>query len=539
MHRRDFLRQAHALAAGLAWQQVFGRQGATARAAPAMARSMWADWQAPPEVFSLGVASGDPGPGSVVLWTRLAPRPLQPDGGMPDHPVAVSWYVSRDARGQDVVQSGEVVTDTARGHSVHVEVLGLDGAATYHYGFEVGGVRSAVGRTRTAPMPDQHVPRLSMALASCQHYEQGAYTAHREMAQRDLDLVVFVGDYIYEGPTHYRRRRRTHPVDLEALNFSLAGYRMHHASYRLDPDLRACQAAHPWYMVWDDHEVFNDYDGQNADDWLTEDFVQLRARAYQAYYEHTPLSPARAPAGGQASFHALRPWGDLATFWLLDTRQFRDAQVCHDPLHAPYRGRLLWHCEAAESAARSVLGPDQEHWLAETLASSRTGWRLIVQTTQMSPGRFQTPFGPLAYADGWDAFPAARERLMRAIAEPRVPDVVVLGGDVHRHVAARLRRDPRDPRSPIVASEFVTSSITSQGLSELLTTWMRRSNPDVLHARSDERGYALIDIDPQRVRCEFRATPHPVKADSVFHTQATFEVRRGESGPRKVSGPGL
>ncbi|TBO31397.1 phosphodiesterase [Aquabacterium lacunae] len=531
MHRRDFLRQANWLAASMAWQQVFAREPARAVQAT---RAAWLAWQAPPEVFALGVASGDPGPGSVVLWTRLAPKPLQPEGGMPDHPVAVTWFVSRDERGLDVVQSGEVVTDTARAHSVHVEVKGLAGAATYHYGFVAGGVRSPVGRTRTAPMPQQEVPRLRLALASCQHYEQGAYTAHRDIARQDLDVVVFVGDYIYEGPAHHRRRRRAHPIDVEALEFSLPAYRMHHASYKLDPDLRASHAAHPWLMVWDDHEVFNDYDGQSAEDWTPEQFLQVRARAYQAYFEHTPLSPTRAPVAGHSPFHALRPWGRLATFWLLDTRQFRAPQPCHDVVHAPYRGRLLWRCDAAQTAARSLLGSAQEHWLADTLATSQSAWRLIVQTTQLSPGGFGTPWGPLAYADGWDAFPQARERLMRAIAEPRVPDVVVLGGDVHRHVAANLRLRPGDVASPIVASEFVTSSISSQGLSELLTAWMKRSNPDMLHARSDERGYALIDVDPQRVLCEFRATPHPVRADSIFHAQARYEVRRGVPGPQRV-----
>jgi alkaline phosphatase D len=181
-----------------------------------------------------------------------------------------------------------------------------------------------------------------------------------------------------------------------------------------------------------------------------------------------------------------------------------------------------------------MLGWPQERWLAEGLASSTSAWRLIAQTTQLVPSGFGTPFGPLLYGDGWDAFPAARERLMAAIAQPRVPDVVVLGGDVHRHVAANLRLHPGDRSSPIVASELIGSSITSKGLSEALNQWMRSSNPDILHARSDERGYALIDLNAQRLRCDFRATAHPVKADSVLHTQASFVIDRGVPGPRRV-----
>ncbi len=519
----------------MAWQRLFASPSANDLSASGP-DPLPRDWQAPADLFVLGVASGDPTPDGVVLWTRLAPVPLQAHGGMPDRPVDVNWVVALDERCQQVVQRGVVRTDRRKAHSVHVAVEGLASDRRYHYRFECGGVFSAIGRTRTAPQPEAMPERLRIALASCQHYEQGWFTAHRDMALSDVDLVVFVGDYIYEGPTHYRRRVRRHPIDVEAQGYSLEAYRAHHASYKLDPDLRANHAAHPWMMVWDDHEVVNDYDGQNPGDaeLTPEQFLQVRASAYQAYFEHAPISPTRAPLGSQANFHALRQWGRLAHFWLLDTRQWRDGAACQDPVHSPYKGRLLWDCEPSGSAQRSMLGMAQEHWLGEGLASSRCAWRFIVQTTQMAPGRFATPVGPLQYADGWDAFPAARERLMAAIAEPRVPDVVVLGGDVHRHVAASLRRRPEDPTSPVVASEFVTSSVSSRGLSEFLNAWLRRSNPDLLHARSDQRGYALLDIDASRVRCDFRATAHPVRADSVFRTQASFVVDRGVPGPRRV-----
>ena len=534
MQRRDFLLGASQMAALMAWQNLFAKptQPANHAVQPVSAP---VQWSAPADTFSLGVASGEPMPDSIVLWTRLAPDPLKADGGMPSHGVPVQWQLASDPRFAHIVQQGEFMTDPAKAHCVHVQVEGLAPGQAWHYRFSSGGVESPVGHTRTAPAPNADPGSLRFALTSCQHFEQGYFTAHREIADTELDFVLFVGDYIYEGEALPRAQLRRHAVVIEQA-YSLDLYRIHHASYKLDGDLRACHAAHPWLMTWDDHEVRNDYDGDHnsEDDESPEEFLQRRAAAYQAYFEHLPISPKRAPVGPNAAFYTQYPWGTLAHLWLLDTRQWRAAQVCTDPVHAPWRGRLLWQCKPTEAADRSMLGMQQERWLADTLASSGAGWRLIAQTTQLTPGGFGTPFGPLLYADGWDAFPAARERLMAAIAQPRVPDVVVLGGDVHRHVAANLRQHPGDPSSPVIASEIVGSSITSRGLSEVLNQWMRRSNPDILHSRSDERGYTLIDINKDRLRCDFRATAHPVKADARFHTQASFVIDRGVPGLRHI-----
>jgi alkaline phosphatase D len=449
-----------------------------------------------------------------VLWTRLAPKPLQPDGGMPAQAVMVRWELAHDARFASIVQQGEAVADPARAHSLHIEVQGLQSGREYFYRFIAAGQSSPVGRTRTAPDPMARNTRLRMALASCQHYEMGYFTAHREIAASDIV--------------------RRHANELDG-HFTLANYRIHHANYKLDADLRACHAAHPWLLTWDDHEVRNDYDGLEdpAHEMSVEEFTKVRAAAYQAYFEHLPISPRRAPVGPDAAMFTQYRWGQLADLWLLDTRQFRSGNVC-EGVHAPMDGHLLWRCDAMELPERTVLGVTQEQWLAESLARSTGQWRLIAQTTQIAPGKFKTPLGPLSYADGWDAFPQARDRLMAAIAQPRVPDVVCLGGDVHRHVAANLRLHPTDPSSPIIASEFVTSSIATRGLSELLTGWLKSSNADLLHVRSDERGYALFDISPDLLRCDFRATSHPVRADAKLHTQASYVVERGVAGPRKV-----
>jgi alkaline phosphatase D len=421
--------------------------------------------------------------------------------------------------------------------SVHVLVEGLQPGLAYHYRFEAGGQRSPVGRTRTAPAPQEAVGNLRMALASCQHLEHGHFTVHREIAAADLDLVLFVGDYIYcnQSPGHLRVRTHPHAFPKSPAEWTLADFRVHHASYKLDPDLRACHAAHPWLLVWDDQEVFSDYAGHSAPSVRdVQVFLRLRTAAYKAYFEHLPVSPRKVPMGSHMPMQGQYRWGRLADLWTLDTRQWRDGTPCDGPLHAPMRGKLLWRCDAAEAQARTVLGDRQEQWLAQGLASSDAQWKFVVQSTQMAPGLIRTPLEPLVYSEGWDAYPAARARLLEAVAQPRVQDVVFLGGDVHRHVAAGLRLDPADLQSPIVASEFVCTSVSSVGVSEVVNAWIKRGSPDVQHMRSDERGYALIDVTPLEVTCDFRGTPHPVGPKARLRTQARYRVERGQPGPRRV-----
>lgn len=475
--------------------------------------------------FTLGVASGMPRPDSVVIWTRLAPRPLEPGGGLPATPLALRWELAEDQLFSKGLRRGEFVARPEHGHSVHVEVDGLASGRVWFYRFIAGDAASPVGRTRTAPAEDEPVARLRIALASCQHYEQGWYAAHREIAARELDLVLFVGDYIYES-TNARHRLRAHEGPVPR---TLEAYRARHATYKLDADLRAAHAAHPWALTWDDHEVENDYAGEVGPKSEDRDaFLQRRAAAYQAYFEHLPVSPSMAPRGAAMRIHQNYRWGQLAELWTLDNRQYRSLQACS----TPYRtgGDVLSGCEELADPARTMLGPEQEAWLARGLAGSRRHWQLIGQSTQLSPCGLDTPFGRRLFTDGWDGYPRARERLLDAIAAAGPRNVIVLGGDVHRHVAANLRLRPDDPRSPVVASEFVCSSVTSRGLSEAMTSLMRASNPDLLHARSDERGYALLDITPEAAHCDFRATPFPAQAGARLHSQARFGVEAGQAG---------
>jgi alkaline phosphatase D len=342
--------------------------------------------------------------------------------------------------------------------------------------------------------------------------------------------VLFVGDYIYESTNpQYMLRKHEGGVPKE-----LGEYRERHAQYKGDADLRACHAAHPWVMTWDDHEVVNDY-ANDLDRNYTDPqvFLRRRAAAYQAYFEHMPvrLGPD-ANNASQMRIHDRMAWGRLADLWTLDCRQHRDHQACPDPMRGG--GRVVVGCDALADTSRSMLGAAQEQWFTESLTRSSKRWKLVAQSTQMSSSGINTPLGRSAFTDGWDGYPQARARLLGSVAQAGLKDVVVLGGDVHMNVAAQLRVQANDEKSPIVASELVTTSITSRGLGEKLLAQIRDSNPDIVHARSDERGYTFLEVTPQGIRAQFRTTPNPAKADGVFKTQAQFRIQAGVAGVQKV-----
>lgn len=479
-------------------------------------------WRADP--FSLGVASGMPRPDSVVLWTRLAPTGEEPAERDARAPCKVQWEVFADEALRRRVAQGEQVTDAARAFSVHVQVDGLAPGRPYWYRFSCGDAQSRVGRTRTAPAAGAAVDRLRLALASCQHYEYGYYVAHREIAGRELDAVVFVGDYIYEGSINPSNAQRRHGAPMP---HNLDEYRARHALYKRDPDLQAAHAAHPWILTWDDHEVVNDYaaDREPAPTG-TEQFLRRRAAAYRAYFEHMPL--ALAPDGPNMRIHDRFAWGDLADIWTLDCRQYRSHHACPDPQMS--QGRMVTGCAELADPSRTMLGAAQERWLAEGLATSGARWKLLAQSTQVSSSSIEMPQGRQTWTDAWDGYPLARQRLLQGIADARVRNAVTLGGDVHRFVAADLRVQPNDADSPIVASEFVGGSVTSRGASRAAMAKMQLDNADIAHARGDERGYAFLDIDRKAARCEFRATPHPARQDARLERQALYVVQDGRAG---------
>jgi len=479
-------------------------------------------WASDP--FSLGVASGMPRADSVVLWTRLAPAGEDVAEREARPPCTVRWEVFADEALRRRVAQGEQVTDAARGFSVHAQAAGLAPERSYWYRFSCGDAQSRVGRTRTAPAAGAPVKRLRLALASCQHYEYGYYVAHREIAGRELDAVVFVGDYIYEGSINPTLAQRRHGAPVP---HSLDEYRARHALYKSDPYLQASHAAHPWILTWDDHEVVNDYAGDREPAPTgTEAFLRRRAAAYRAYFEHMPL--ALAPEGPDMRIHDRFAWGDLADIWTLDCRQYRSHHACPDPQMS--HGRMVTNCAELADPSRTMLGAQQERWLAEGLAASTARWKLLAQSTQVSATGIETPQGRQTWTDAWDGYPMARQRLLQGIADAKARNVVTLGGDVHRFIAADLRVVPNDPDSPIVASEFVGGSVTSRGASRAAMMKMQLDNADIAHARGDERGYAFIDVDREAARCEFRATPFPAVQDGALSRQALFAVQAGKAG---------
>lgn len=478
--------------------------------------------------FTLGVASGQPRSHSVVLWTRLAPRPYAPFGGLTPQPVVLRWQLALDEGFGRILREGEVIAHAELAHSVRVRVDGLPSARAFFYRFIAGGAVSPIGRTRTAPAEADDPGRLRFALASCQHYEQGWYAAHREMAGRELDFVLFVGDYIYDNSNP---KFIVRPHEVESQPCSVEAFRARYATYKLDPDLQANHAAHPWIVTWDDHEVRNDYAAAfGIGELSAQEFLRVRTAAYQAYFEHQALLPEQRPVAGALQLYDRFTWGQLAEIWTLDGRQYRSRQAGND--HHDAGGTLVWRSAELRDPRRTMLGAPQERWLQQGLAASPRRWKLIGQGTQICPSGVDTPVGRVVYTDGWDGYAPARERLLSGIAESGQRDVLLLGGDVHRHVAARLRARPEDPRSPVVASEFVTSSITTRGASNAKTAWMRRCNPDIVHARSDERGYMLCELDKLSLNCDARATAFPVAAAATLHSQVRFVVEAGRAGPQ-------
>jgi alkaline phosphatase D len=475
--------------------------------------------------FTLGVASGYPLPTGVVLWTRLAPAPLLPGGGMTRDVVFVEWEVANDERMSSVVQRGTIAATPEWAHAVHVEVAGLAPARWYWYRFRAGGETSPVGRTRTAPAASAAVDRLRFAFASCQQYEQGYYAAYHRMLADDLDLVVHLGDYIYEsswGRDHVRAHGAPEPHTLQ-------DYRARHALYKSDPDLQAAHAACPWIVTWDDHEVANDY-ADDRSQWAhpREWFLARRAAAYQAYYEHMPLRREMIPFGPYLRLYHQVAFGALARFHVLDNRQFRS----HQPCLPPGRGgsTVAEDCPGRLDPRLSMQGEVQERWLEAALDRSRARWNVLAQQSIMAQVDRRPGTGQRFWTDSWDGYPAARRRLLDYLGARKPANPVVIGGDVHSFWVNDLKPDFDDAQSPVVATELVGTSITSQfGRQEILDA-QRADNPHVRFADGSRRGYVRVELTPRRLQADLRAMRGVTQPRAEADTLATFVVEDGRPG---------
>jgi alkaline phosphatase D len=479
--------------------------------------------------FTLGVASGDPAPGGVVLWTRLATQPLMASGGMPDRAVPVDWQIADDPSLGRVVRGGTVLAQPGQAHSVHVEVEGLESARTYWYRFRAGRELSPVGRTRTLPAPGASPGRLALAVASCQHYEHGYYTAYQHLAQEDLDLVLHLGDYLYEtAPGDDQPRRHTGPAPTD-----LASYRLRHALYRTDPDLQAAHAALPFVVTWDDHEVENDYaDDQSERFDPPAAFRRRRAAAYQAYWEHLPLRRRSRPHGPAAQLYRRLRFGDLAELAILDTRQYRDDQPCDT--NGVGRGQDVAGCAERLDPRRSLLGSGQRRWLLAGLDRSGARWNVLAQQLLLAELELQPGPGRAYGSDGWDGYAADRTRILQFLQARRPSNPIVLGGDMHSFWVNDLKLNNHQPSAAVLASEFVGTSISSSGpLYELYRGYLP-DNPHVRFFESRWRGYLRCKVDHRRWRTDLRVVETVQRPGAPVRTLASFVVENGRPGPQRA-----
>ncbi|MDQ3404972.1 MAG: alkaline phosphatase D family protein [Actinomycetota bacterium] len=472
---------------------------------------------AAPYPFTLGVASGEPLSDGFVLWTRLAPSPLNADGlgGMANTTVAVEWQVATDDRFTQLARTGSVNATQGSAHSVHVEVGGLQPGREYFYRFRAQGHISQVGRALTAPATGTS-PALTMLFASCAHFEAGYFTAYRRMAEEHPDLILHLGDYLYEGKA--ASAVRTHLPSTEIT--TLANYRVRHALYKGDPDLQAAHAVAPWLVVWDDHEVENNYANLvRGDTSPTGDFKARRAAAYKAYYEHMPLRSAQAPLAENMQLYRRVRWGSLATMHMLDTRQYRDDQACGDGTKV---------CPEADAPTRTLTGTAQETWLLDGMRQKLGTWDLLGQQVFFAQ--------KLASADGaksmdsWDGYSANRGRLQKAWETQGNTSTVVLTGDVHRSWASDLMAD-YTTQNKIIGTELVTTSITSGGDGNAAETGTSSLNPHVKFYKN-QRGYVRTVVTPTQMTVDFRVVDKVTVRDLPVKTVKTYAIEAGNPGLR-------
>lgn len=517
--------------------RLFGASGATLAASglihPALA------WDSPPPYnieenpkfagspYTLGVASGDPAADGFVIWTRLAPRPMEPHGGMILKQIPVQWEVAADEGFRQVVRKGKAMAWPELGHSVHVEVDGLEPSRPYWYRFICGGEESPVGRSHTFPAAGAQVERVRFAVAGCQCFHDGYFTAWRKIAEEPADFVFHYGDYIYEGVGADVRLAGAEPTIDQVIDevYSLEDYRRRYALYKLDSDLQAAHAALPFFVSFDDHEIDNNWAGLTDENEMPVDvFALRRAIGFQAYYEHMPLRRSSMPSGGQIQMFRGARFGNLMNAFILDTRQYRSNQAYFD-LRAT-QGPDVYATD------RTMLGDRQEKWLFDGLSGSNTRWNLIAQQvlllnlTVTRPGDSEL----MASMDQWSGYIHSRRRLLDHIDKHRPGNVVTVSGDAHLHFAGDLIQDEGDGK--VIASEFSATSITSGrdgSPDEGYLRGAKEQNPQ-LKAIVNQRGYTLCDVTRDNWHADMKVLDKVSTRDGKLSTFASFDIAHGKPG---------
>ncbi|NEA37350.1 alkaline phosphatase D family protein [Streptomyces sp. SID13031] len=496
--------------------------------------------------FAHGIASGDPLPDGILLWTRVTPTADSMPGSANGPIVVVRWQMATDATFGTIAAAGAVTTGPNRDHTVKIDVSGLQPATDYWYRFLLSDdAVSPTGRTRTAPARSAQLDHLRLGVVSCSNWEAGYFSSYRHLAQRgDIDLIVHLGDYLYEyrSGEFANRGRPVRPCQPANELLTLADYRIRHAQYKTDPDAQALHAALPWVVVWDDHEVSNDaWSGgaQNHDPATEGPWAARAAAAHQAYTEWMPV---RFGANGQ--IYRRLQFGNLAELSMLDLRTYRSKQAAGT---------------AVDDPDRTITGDGQMSWLKQGLAASTTRWRLIGNPVMISRLDFGALpawlLGPLAKLlgipsnglvlspDQWDGYNADRNELVDFMQSNSIGNVVFLTGDIHTSWANELTTKST-VLSP-TAVEFVVPSVTSDNLDDFLDVapgtispyaadLLRASNWHVKWAELDRHGFAVFDIRPQRCQMDWYFVSDRKDRNATTRRAASWQVSNGSSRLRKV-----
>jgi len=508
-------------------RQFVAGAAATAFAAPSIlrAQTIWRNYP-----FSLGVAAGEPSSDGFVIWTRLAPDPLEPQGGMAMAPMAVKYEVASDSGFATIVRRGEELARPELGHSVHVELTGLDPDRPYWYRFEAGGERTIHGRARTLPAAGATPEALKFGVAGCQNYEDGYFSAYRHLAREELAFVYHYGDYIYEY-----RGDAVHPSRGGSLisaarlgvgreSFSIDDYRQRYALYKTDSDLQRAHAAHAFFHTYDDHEITDNWvQDLDPDGAPPELFRTRRAMGLQAWYENLPVRRSMMPRYGEVAGYRSIRYGDLVEMDILDTRQFRSDQPCGDGFKPA--------CAEVNSTSAQVLGAEQEAWLTRNLSRRQARWNVLGQQVMMMSLDRRTREEPekILNLDSWAAYEVPRRRLLSRMRG--LDNVVVLTGDEHQNFAGLLE----DERGP-VAIEFVGTSISSGGDGNDLRYGSDRilaENPQ-LKFINDQRGYLVCEAEREEWRTNFMVMDRVSTPGGAISKRKTMATTRGQVALREA-----
>lgn len=517
---------------------------------------------ATPSYFRHGIASGDPLPDAVLIWTRVTTTTRRAD---------VQWEVARDARFRHVVRRGTFTTSASRDHTVKVDVTGLSPATWYHYRFTYGGVASRVGRTRTAPAPDATPGNLRFGVVSCANLQAGWFSAYRGLAARDdLHAVVHLGDYLYEyGPGQYGYGQadediRSHVPAHEMV--SLSDYRRRHAQYKQDRDLQDLHAKYPWIVTWDDHEVTNDQYADGAENHNPDlgegDYAARRARAHRAYDEWMPVrmdGTARLRDGDRL-YRRLR-FGRLAEISMLDLRSYRDAQVATplpEPVPVPDSG--------VSDPDRTIAGRQQLDWLKDSLSRNRAQWKVIGNPVMIAPVDFGAlpdnlvdpvndvtgllPRDGIPYnVDQWDGYTDDRREVFQHIRDHQVSDALFITGDIHSGWACELPYDASTyPIGDSAGVEFVCSSVTSNNLKDITGTPPRTTsvaveglimanNRHIKYLDFDSHGFSVLDLTPERAQMDWYVIGDRADRDTDITWSVSWATKTGTGRVESVEEP--